>query len=359
MRTMTRPITDYLVSPTASVRDTLACIDRNGCGIALVVDDERRLLGTVTDGDLRRAILAGRGLEECVADAVLARRPGDAPPPATMAAGAPAADVIALMDARSIRQVPLLDGDGRVVALALREELQREGTLDLQAMIMVGGFGKRLRPLTEDIPKPMLPVGDRPLLERVVEQLRDAGVRRVSMATHYRGDVIRNHFGDGSRFGVSVEYLLEEEPLGTAGALRLLRAWDSPVLVMNGDLLTGLNFRAFHSFHRQQRAAMTVGVREYEVRVPYGVVETSGVMVQRVVEKPLMRYFVNGGIYLISPEVAPMLPPGGRLDMPDLINRLAEEARGVVGYPIREYWLDIGQMEDYQRANADLREGRV
>jgi NDP-sugar pyrophosphorylase family protein len=198
----------------------------------------------------------------------------------------------------------------------------------------------------------MLPVGDRPLLERIIEQLREAGIRHVNLTTHYRADAIAAHFGDGREHGVEIEYVPEERPLGTAGALGLVEA-DEPILVMNGDILTRFDFRAMHRFHDEHGAHMTVAVRPYEARVPYGLVEIDGGRVSGISEKPLVRGFVNAGIYLIDPEVRRFVEPGEALDMPQLIERLVAEDLSVVGFPLREYWLDIGHLADYERALAD------
>lgn len=199
----------------------------------------------------------------------------------------------------------------------------------------------------------MLPVGGRPLLERIVEQLRDAGIARVNLTTHYRADVIADHFGDGSAHGVEIEYVSEEHPLGTAGALGLVESAE-PVLVMNGDILTRVDFRAMHRFHEEHHADMTVAVRAYQTHVPYGVVELEGSRIRSVTEKPLVRGFVNAGIYLVDPEVRSFVEPGERVDMPQLIDRLLAGDRTVVGFPLREYWLDIGDRADYEQALRDV-----
>jgi NDP-sugar pyrophosphorylase family protein len=205
----------------------------------------------------------------------------------------------------------------------------------------------------------MLPVGDQPLLELIIEQLRQAGIRRVNLTTHYKGEIIARHFGDGRDFGVEIRYVKEDQPLGTAGALSLLDESDQPLLVVNGDILTRVDFRAMLDFHREHQAHMTVAVRQYEFRVPYGVIKTDGVAITGISEKPLARYFINAGIYLLNPKVCRFIPNGQSYDMTDLISRLVAAGRRVVGFPVREYWLDIGQVEDYQRALADVRNGEV
>jgi NDP-sugar pyrophosphorylase family protein len=199
----------------------------------------------------------------------------------------------------------------------------------------------------------MLPVGDRPLLERIIEQLRDAGIEHVNLTTHYRAEEIARHFGDGGDLGVRIEYVSEEKPLGTAGALGMIES-DAPILVMNGDILTRVDFKAMHQFHEEHGANMTVAVRPYEARVPYGLVELAGSRITSIAEKPLARGFVNAGIYLINPDVCRLVSPGEPLDMPQLIERLLTAGHVVVGFPLREYWLDIGRLADYEQALADV-----
>lgn len=355
------PMTDaggFCVTAAASIREAIACIDRNAKGIALVVDEHRRLLGTVTDGDIRRAILA-RSAPDAPVAMLLERKAGsDFARPVTAAAGTDRGELLRLMQERCVRQVPLVDEAGRVVGLVTAEELLPVETLPLQAVIMAGGAGTRLRPLTQDVPKPMLPVGGRPMLERLIGQLRDAGIHRVNITTHYKREIIENHFGDGRDFGVQVNYVKEDEPLGTAGALSLMQAPTEPVLVVNGDILTRLDFRDLLNFHREQDADLTVAVRQYDVNVPFGVIETDGVAVTRVVEKPVLNFFVNAGIYLLEPCVHQAIPNGERIDMTDLIQRLIAQGRRVVSFPVLEYWLDIGHHADYEAAQHTVNEAR-
>jgi dTDP-glucose pyrophosphorylase/CBS domain-containing protein len=349
---MSGALEGLLLDANATLRDAMARIDSNQTGIALVVDDDRRLVATVTDGDIRRAMLAELDLDAPVArvlDAQLHRGRG----PITAPVDATAEQLLELMERHAIRHVPLVDAAGRVVRLALLDDLVKDPASPLRAVVMAGGFGSRLGELTAETPKPMLPVGDQPLLERIIGQLRDAGIRRVNLTTHYRAETIADHFGDGGGFGVEIRYVNEETPLGTAGALGLLEQGDEPILVMNGDLVTRIDFAAMHRFHVEHEADLTVALRPYEVRVPYGVVEVSGELVQEVVEKPIVRAFVNAGIYLLEPAVCAIVPTGRPYDMPQLIEQLIADGRRVVGFPLREYWLDIGTLDDYERASAD------
>jgi len=231
-----------------------------------------------------------------------------------------------------------------------------EDNLVLQAVIMAGGFGSRLRPLTEDTPKPMLPVGDRPLMEHIIDSFRNAGIQRVNITTHFHPEKITGYFGDGHDFGVEINYVTEGLPLGTAGALGLMGTPTAPLLVMNGDILTRLDFRAMLDHHRQHKADLTMAVRPYEMQVPYGVVESEELLVRKVQEKPVFRYLVNAGIYLLEPGVHQYIPNGQRCDMPELIQRLIAAGHRVVSFPIIEYWLDVGRHGDYVQAQQDLEE---
>jgi dTDP-glucose pyrophosphorylase len=334
----------------ATLRETIAAIDRGELGLALLVDDAGRLRGTVTDGDVRRAMLSGLELDSAV-EALLERRRHD---PLTAPPGVTASELLELMSRHVVRQVPLVDEDGKPVDVAMVEDLVEDTALPLRAVVMAGGFGKRLGALTETMPKPMLPVGGRPLLERIIVQLRAVGIDRVHVTTHYRPEEIVDHFQDGSRFGIQIEYLNEEQPLGTAGALGLMDTSDDrPILVLNGDIVTDADFRALLHFHIEHEADMTIGVWPYEIKVPYGIIETEGEVVTAIREKPIVRAFANAGIYLIDPGVCRSIPPGEHLDMTDLIDRALAEGRRVISFPLREYWLDIGELETYERALLD------
>jgi len=324
-------------------------------GILLLCEDDRKLVGVLTDGDIRRAILRGVSFDEpCIS--IASRNPVVAPLRVSPS------EALHLMDHSRdfvVNHLPVVDAEGRAVDLLLRRDLVTEDQLALSAVIMAGGFGTRLRPLTEELPKPMLPVGGRPLMELIIEQLRQAGIRRVNVTTHYRSEEIIEHFGDGRAFGVEIKYVTEDRPLGTAGALGLMEIPNEPLLVINGDILTQVDFRAMLDFHREQRADMTVAVRQHEFRVPYGVVETNGVTITGISEKPVVQHFINAGIYLLNPGVCQFIPNGQPYDMPDLISRLLAEGRRVVSFPVREYWLDIGQSADYKQAQEDLQAWRV
>jgi len=248
----------------------------------------------------------------------------------------------------------LVDSDGCVVGLVTTRDLLPSDDLSLAAVVMAGGHGMRLRPLTDDLPKPMLPVAGRPLMEHIVSQLERAGIRRVSITTHYHAEKIVEHFGDGHAFGVDLTYVNEDRPLGTAGALALVDRPAETLLVINGDIVTQVDFHAMYAYHREHEADLTVAVRAYQVQVPYGVIETEGVHVSSIKEKPHLNFFVNAGIYLLEPSALAHIPSGRRFDMPDLIDALLGCGKPVVSFPIREYWLDIGEHDSYLQAQRDM-----
>jgi len=349
-------LSQICIPATGSIRQAMLCIEQSPGKVALVVDAQKGLLDTVTDGDVRRAILAGEDLDAPVNNLRHRKAGSQYPRPVTALVGTEHSALLRMMQERMVRQIPLLDEEARLVGLVTLRELLPSEELPLSAVVMAGGYGTRLHPLTEDVPKPMLPVGGRPLLELLIEQLSNAGIKKVNLATHYKKDVIAKHFGDGHNFQVDIHYVEEDRPLGTAGALRLVEALGEPLLVINGDILTQVDFRAMLDFHRENQADMTVAVKQHEFRLPYGVVETDGSEITGISEKPVIQHFINAGIYLLNPDICQYIPPDQPYDMPDLISLLIGDHRRVVSFPIHEYWLDIGQIADYGRALADIDE---
>lgn len=343
-------IANFCVPITSTIRQAVSCIDANRFGIVLIVSELGTLEGTITDGDVRRAMLADVDLSSSVR-VVLERKAGTkyARPISTRNTIDPAS-YLGLLTEHNILHLPVVDESDKVVGLITKEEYFPLGVFPVQAVIMAGGAGTRLAPLTHTTPKPMLHVGNRPLMEIIVGQLRDAGIRRVHVATHHLPEKISDHFGDGQGFGVDMFYVTEDRPLGTAGALGLIDSSQDPILVINGDILTAVDFRSILAFHREQKADLTVAVRQYDIQLPYGVVECDGATVKGLTEKPLLKYFVNAGIYLLEPGVRAYIPNNEHFDMTELIQRLIDAGRPVASFPIREYWLDIGQHTDYERA---------
>ena len=344
---------DVLVREGTSIREVLECITRSGKQIALVVDPESRLVGLVTDGDLRKAILRGVPLEAKVEEAMNRM-------PTVGSAGIESAEALALMRGRSIRHLPVLDSSRKVVDLLLLDDLLAPlPPLKGRAVIMAGGEGRRLRPLTESTPKPLMSVGGKPILEILIERLRQSGIVEILIALYHKSEMIRQRVGDGSRLGVRIDYIEEPIPLGTMGALTLVRErLDAPFFVVNGDILTKCDFRAMWEFHRSQpEVAMTVGVSLHQVEIPYGEFALRGTRVMKVDEKPRKEFPVNAGIYILDPSAVELIPHGQYFDATDLIRLLVSQERPVAAYLIREYWLDVGRHHDLEKANRDAAEG--
>ena len=352
-------VQELFIREATSIGEALACIDRSGrVSVALVVDDQHRLLNTITDGDVRRGILNGLNLTDSVSELLKIKARTPLPVPVTAPAGTDGSALLQLMQKCSVRQVPLLDEHGRPIDIAIISDLLPQELPQLRAVVMAGGQGSRLQPLTQDLPKPMLPIAGRPLMERIIGQLRNVGIRDVHVTTHYRAEKIMEHFGNGEAFGVQINYINEDQPLGTGGALGLIAKPTGPLLVVNGDVLTELDFRSMLTFHQEHSASLTVAVRKYELQVPYGVIECDGVIAKRLQEKPRMELFVNAGIYLLEPSVFNYIDAHAHMNMTDLIQRLLDAGERVVSFPICEYWLDIGQHDDYAKAQEDARSGR-
>jgi dTDP-glucose pyrophosphorylase/CBS domain-containing protein len=340
------------ISPDTSLTDAIGVLDKAGTGALVLCAEGRILCGVLTDGDIRRAILQGKSMLAPCID-IASQEPVSAPHKIR------ASEALELMNKRDIHHLPLVDEHNHVVDLVLRKDLVPEFRPDLSAVIMAGGYGKRLLPLTETVPKPMLPVGDRPLLELAIEQLRRCGIRDINLTTHYLPESIVNHFQDGARFGVALNYFKEEHPLGTAGGLKQMNRPNDTFLVINGDILTGAPFQEMLLYHRKHRAIMTVGLRKYDVQVPFGVVECDDVRITGLREKPSLNFMINAGTYLLEPAAYDYIPDGQRFDMTDLVQRLIGDGLTVVGFPIMEYWLDVGRHEDYEKAKADVLKGRI
>jgi len=339
----------YVLTESSTLRQTAEKINANPAQIVLIVDVSGRLVNTVTDGDVRRALLDGVTLDDTLEKMQQIRKKGN---PVTASAEQTDMDIHVLMQKHQIRQVPLVGESGRLVGLCY--QAQDLDAVPLRAVVMAGGFGKRLHPLTESTPKPMLPVGGRPLLERILGQLHDAGIHRVNIATHHLADSIMDYFGDGKKLGLQIDYMHELEPQGTGGALRMIDGVEEPVLVINGDILTNLDFRSMFEFHRKKQALLTVAVRRYDMNIPYGVVESEDGLITGLSEKPVYSFFVNAGIYLVEPFLIRKLPSGGQIQMTDIIQHLIDVKKPVASFPIHEYWIDIGSVKDYERANQEI-----
>jgi dTDP-glucose pyrophosphorylase len=335
------------VQGDASLCRVMEVIDSGACQIALVTDESGVLVATVTDGDVRRGLLKGLGMDAPVYE-IMHRNP------TTLLKGASAASAQRLMRERGLNHIPVVDAGGKLVALAVREGMTGVEPRPTRVILMAGGLGTRLRPLTETVPKPMIPVGDKPLLERIVTRFQDQGFSRFTLSLNYLGHVIRDHFGDGTALGVEIDYVEETRRMGTAGALSLMPAPpDEAFVVMNGDILTTTSFGAMMDFHGETGSAVTICAREFNMQVPYGVLNTEGTALVSMQEKPVHKHLVNAGIYALSPLVFEYMREGEPLDMPGLIDQVKEAGHKVSVFPVREYWMDIGRIEDLDRARAE------
>jgi dTDP-glucose pyrophosphorylase len=345
---MKRDFRSILIGPSASIEEAIRVMDAGAVALALVVDDEGRLLGTVTDGDVRRGLLRGIRLADSVGQIMHEK-------PATASPGTPRDEILRMLRHRDLEHLPIVDERGCVAGVELLGDLIGTPPVkDNPIVILAGGLGKRLQPLTADTPKPLLAVGKRPLLELLIERIAEYGFRNFLVSVNYLADRIEACLGDGQRLGVSIRYLRESEPLGTAGPLRLAKdALSLPFLVINGDLLTKANFDHLLGHHIRAGCDLTVAIKEYAHRIPYGVVRLDGGFVVAMEEKPLHSCFINDGMYVLAPEVVDLVPPTGRFDMPELIRTVMGQGGRVGGFPIQEYWMDIGAHEDYQRANGE------
>jgi dTDP-glucose pyrophosphorylase len=343
------------IAPNAPISEALRRLEVAGTGALMVCEADGKLRGLLTDGDIRRAILGGVAFgNPCLMIA--------STQPLVGRADLSHADALRLMDTGRdfvVNQLPLVDERGIAVGLLLRSDIATQLPLPMSAVIMAGGFGTRLLPLTERTPKPMLPVGDRPLLDRTINRLQRSGIREIAVSTHYLAEQISSHLGNGEAHGVHISYISEDRPLGTAGALRLLGQPSEPLLVINGDILTGIRYEEMLRYHREQAADVTVGVRRCDLEVPYGVMECEGSSVRAVREKPHLSFLINAGVYLLEPSVHQEIPEDRRFDMTDLIQRLLDRGRKVACFPIVDYWLDIGQPADYEQAQADVKIARL
>ncbi len=333
------------VSASTSIRTALRTINEGRAGIAVVVDDNSRVLATISDGDVRRGLLAGAALEDPVSTLMHAD-------PATVPATADEESVLRALREHGVSAVPLVDAENRLVAVRHLRDFNVRGSGFAAAVVMAGGEGKRLRPLTEETPKPLVPVAGRPIIEYTMEKLARSGVSKVHVSVNYMADKIQDHLGDGSAFGTDIDYLIEREKLGTAGALRLLpEQTDGPILVMNADILSGVDVDGMVAQHTASASAITVGVVDYRMQIPYGVIQTENENVTGILEKPTHRVHINAGIYAVDPQVLSLIPADTHYDMTDLIADALAAGRRVQPFLIHEHWLDIGSPDDLNQAH--------
>jgi len=335
-----------LVNQNHNLLDTMKIIDDSSLQFAVVVDEDQHLLGTVTDGDIRRGILRGEGLDVTITSVMNSN-------PISARSGQKYHKYKQLMKSKMLKQLPIVDDENRIINILFADNI--ETSLNKNTVVlMLGGLGTRLRPLTNDTPKPMLRVGNKPILETIIEGFKQFGYTNFIFSVNYKKEVIQDYFQNGEAFDVTIEYIEEDKKMGTAGALSLLKNRPTkPFFVMNGDLLTQINFDQLMQFHMEHESVATMCVREFEYQIPYGVIETNGTDLVTIKEKPIHRSFVNAGIYVLNPNVLDYIPQDEFYDMPTLFEKLIEKNSKTSVFPIREYWLDIGQVDEFKRADKE------
>lgn len=338
-----------MLTVNSSLRDALKVINETGSGLGLVIDENNKLIGVVTDGDIRRGLLQSLPLTAEV-HRVMNKNP------VTATSEASKKELNCMMSTYGVLAIPVIK-DGVVIGLETIRSVAMVAQYDNPVFIMAGGFGTRLRPLTDSCPKPMLKVGDKPVLQILLEQFLKAGFKNIYISTHYMPEQITNYFGNGESWGAKISYVHEEKPLGTGGALGLLPndTPDLPLIMINGDVLTTVDFERLLDFHNKHQPKATMCVREYDYQIPYGVINGDGHRIISMQEKPIQRYFVNAGIYVISPELFKNVPKHQKIDMPTLLESEIANDHEVIMFPVHEYWLDIGRMDDFKKAQIDIK----
>ncbi|MCJ7603674.1 MAG: nucleotidyltransferase family protein [Desulfobulbaceae bacterium] len=339
-----------LIPPSMSIIEAMRLIDKIALQIVLVVDSDNVLLGSVTDGDIRRAILKGGSLDDPIANVMNKR-------PTAFTADESREDMLVAMRLFKLSKVPVVDKKNRVVGLQIFEEILHPTPRDNPVIIMAGGLGTRLGSLTQNCPKPLLHIGNQPVLQTILESFAFYGFHRFYFSVNYKAEMIKDFFGDGSRWDVNIQYIEENKRMGTAGALSLLpKKPDIPFFVMNGDILTKVNFLQLLDFHFDHRATATMCAFKYDLQIPYGVLQVDKHRLKEITEKPLQSFFVNAGIYILEPETLNYIPAQTYYDMPNLFEKIISEKKEAAVFPIREYWLDIGRMSDFEQAQTDFSE---
>lgn len=343
---------DISIPSKTTIMEALRKLNNTGKQFLVVTNQEDQLIGCITDGDIRRGILNSISFNESV-QSILNRHPY------SDYEGKSMLDYQKEMEEKKLRHLPVVTKENKIVDILIKDDIFVKEHSN-KIVLMVGGLGARLRPLTEHIPKPMLKIGNKPILQIIIESFKSHGFVNFVLCVNYKKEIIQSYFQNGDAFGVNIEYIVEDKPLGTAGALSLLREdLTEPIFVMNGDLLTQVDFSKLLEFHVETQSSATMCVREYEYQIPYGVIGTNEYRLISIQEKPVKKEYVNAGIYMISPETLKLIPYHEYYDMPDLFNKLIEINSTISAFPIHEYWMDIGQIADYEQANKDYESVKV
>jgi dTDP-glucose pyrophosphorylase len=341
-----KQIDNIKISMSSTINDALRVIDIGRMQIALIVDEKDILLGTLTDGDIRRALLNGLDLNSPIEN-IIFKKP-------TVAQEKDSKEkILNLALSKNLRQIPIVDNNNKILGIYEIEEFIKPKKKLNKVVLMVGGIGERLRPLTENTPKPMLQVGNRPILHTIVEKFSNCGFVDIVMCVNYKSKIIQDYFGDGKKFGVNIEYVQEDQKMGTAGALSLLKdKLNEPFFVMNGDLLTTLDFEKMLDFHLDNKSKATMCVRQYKFKIPFGVVSLNNENIVSLEEKPIHNFFVNAGIYVLDSECLEFIP-NKFYNMTSLFEKMVSNRKKTISFPMNEYWIDIGRLVDYEKANSE------
>lgn len=337
-----------IVTASITIRDVILNLNQVGIKIVLVVVGDGELVGTISDGDIRRGLLGGLDMSSPITS-IINRNVLVVPP------GVARALILQLMVANKIQQIPVVNDERCVVGLHLWDEINTLPSRSNFMVVMAGGVGSRLRPFTENCPKPLVPVSGKPLLQHIIERAKLEGFTHFILSVNYLAHMIEDFFGDGSNFGVKIEYLHESSPLGTAGALAFLNPRPcEPFVVTNGDVITDIRYGELLDFHIRQEAVATMAVSAHEWQHPFGVVQMQGVEIVGFEEKPVTRTHINAGVYILDSTALNFLEMGMHCDMPTLFERLQSEEKRTVAYPMHEPWLDVGRPEDLNRASVAI-----
>ncbi|MBU1659482.1 nucleotidyltransferase family protein [bacterium] len=343
-------VQNILLKSTSTIKEALKIIDDGAMKIALVIDDEGKLIGTISDGDIRRGLLKDLTLQDTIETIIFKE-------PTVCSMEASKETILSLALGKKLYQIPIVDHEGRPIGIEEVDALLKPTDKSNKVVLMVGGLGTRLRPLTHKLPKPMLKVGDKPILETIILNFKKYGFHNIILSVSYKSEMIEEYFGDGSKFGVNIEYIHENKRMGTAGSLSLMKQkLSEPFFVMNGDLLTNINFKHMMDYHTIYNSHATMGIREYDFEVPYGVVNIENNAITSIEEKPIYNFFVSAGVYVLNPIALESIPYDEFYDMPSLFDKLIKSGFQTLSFPIKEYWLDIGRMEEFEKANNEYSE---
>lgn len=342
-----KPFNNLILNYNSTIKEALNVINEGEMRIAFIVDEQGKLLGILSDGDIRRAFLNNYTLENTIEKIFnknyIYSQVGDSKD-----------KIIELANFHQVYQIPILDDKMILVGIEELNSLITQPLRSNKIVLMVGGLGTRLRPLTDEVPKPLLKVANKPILEIIIENFSKYGFKEFILSVNYKSKMIEDYFGNGSKFGVNIEYINETQRMGTAGALSLMEdKLKESFFVMNGDLLTDINFEHLLKFHIENKCQATMCVREYDLQIPYGVVNINNKYIQSIEEKPLHTFCVNAGIYILEPSILKYVPKNKFYDMPTLFETIIENKYKAISFPIKDYWLDIGEIEQYKKANLE------